>query len=181
MLRLKAGRSKSVRLKFTYPATLNGAFHLIGVVQTADGINDGDPANNAKASISVVTVLPRTVDFTAAFREPTPTLFSATRKSSVVVDVANLGSISYSGHVTLRVRASADNVSSPDDITLFEATPRLRLLPGHTRPVHLKFAALPNLPAGTYFQVVDVDPASAITESDEFNNTGVSATAFSLV
>ena len=95
--------------------------------------------------------------------------------------VRNDGNIPASGLLSVSLRASADNVADTGDAPLITLTRRVRLRPNGPRLLNLRFLLPPGLAAGTYHLVAEIDSSGSFIESDETDNTAVSAGTFTVV
>jgi hypothetical protein len=94
----------------------------------------------------------------------------------VAVTVTNSGNTLASGPVSVAVAASADATLGAD-VTLGTVTKNLKLKPGASKTLRLKFLVPETLSGGVF--VAQVDSAGAVAESNETDN-GVVGGAFTV-
>jgi hypothetical protein len=86
------------------------------------------------------------------------------------VKVSNEGTALVSAPVKVRRLASRDGAADAADQVLSEQTVTMRLKPGRTRIVRLRFT-YPAMEPGQYRLIVQVDAAGAVGELTESNHT----------
>jgi len=178
-IKLRAGKSRAVPLKFTYPGVPDGTYNLVATVDSAGAVVESNDSNNTATTAAPVTIAAPFVDLTAEVGAPTRGSLSIGRRGVVPVILTNAGNSTASGLVTMDLFASTDNViGGADDVLLTTVTKRIKLRNGKPRPIRVNFLVPTNLPAGSYFIATAVDTTNTIVESHDDNNTAVSGTPF---
>ena len=174
-LRVAPGRSRMVPISFTYPeGTAAGSYHLLAWADAAKAVPERDETNNVAASAAPVAVGPASRDFTATISNV------AVRQARVQRGTATLlvrydGNVPAGGTLGIELRASADAAADAADPVVATIARRVRMKPGTSKILRLRF--LPQgLGAGSYHLTATVDAANAFVETDETNNTAISAT-----
>ena len=93
-----------------------------------------------------------------------------------VVRVANVGSAAARGRVTVRLLGSADAAVDDADVSLREAAKSVRLSPGRSTALRLKFV-YPAAFTGAMRLVAQIVPADAVGDGNAANNAAASAGA----
>ena len=103
-------------------------------------------------------------------------------KGVVRVQVTNSGDAPVAGimQVALAARPSGQTTSALDAPIVTTLPRPIRLRPGQSRFIPIKFNYPSTVADGPYFLVATADAASAITEGSELNNTGATATAVTI-
>ena len=178
-IKLRAGKSRAVPLKFTYPGVPDGTYNLVATVDSAGAVVESNDSNNTATTAAPVTIAAPFVDLTAEVGAPTRGSLSIGRRGVVPVILTNAGNSTASGLVTMDLFASTDNViGGVDDVLLTTVTKRIKLRNGKPRPIRVNFLVPTNLAAGSYFIATAVDTTNTIVESHDDNNTAVSGTPF---
>jgi hypothetical protein len=178
-LRLKAGKSRAVPLKFTYPGVPDGTYNLVATVDSAGAVGESNDSNNTATSAAPVTIAAPFVDLTAEVGAPARGSLTIGRRNTVPVLLTNAGNIPAAGTITIDLFASGDNViGGADDVPLATVTKRIRQRSGRPRPIRVSFLLPSNVAPGSYFIGTSVDTTNTIQESHDDNNTAVSGTPF---
>ena len=118
---LKAGAGKIIKLKFTYPSSIaDGNYFLTAAVTaTSTGTAPADVSSPTKVAISEAKV-----DLATTFASALPITVTPGVGEDVLVNVQNLGNITASGLLGLKLYASADGVIDSNDPLLFNLPAR---------------------------------------------------------
>jgi hypothetical protein len=178
-LSLKTGKSKSISLKFTYPAaTGTGSYYLIGQADTTNAVVEKDESNNVAVSTTTQSIAAPVVDLFATVARPVGTLASGGNANSIVT-VNNAGNVPLRTILTIRLAASTDAAPDPTDTEIITVNKKVVVSPGKPKNVPIKFT-FPSLTAGDYFITAQLDPLGAVTETSKSNNTAVTSSAVSI-
>jgi hypothetical protein len=136
----------------------NGTYHVL--VQVTDKSGNSSVA----ASTGTITIAAAEVDLAGAFSKSV--VPAAHGQTPLTFTVSNNGNIPADGSLTFNVDRSPDGKVSDATIisTLHKA---IALKPGKSQ----KITALVQLPAGTYFVVIQLDPANSFKDPNLANNT----------
>ncbi len=163
----------SVPVIITVPAGLAAAdYFLIGQVDSAQGWPEAVESDNVFVSAQRFATAHELRPTAAVAANPGGV--NAGDTLNVDLTVANAG-VPLTGGVEVQLFASQDALYDPADTALGSST--VTLGGGLTQTVRAS-ATVPNLSPRTYFVVARLDPANAIAELDETNNTVVSAQPF---
>jgi hypothetical protein len=170
-LRVRVGKPQTVKLKFSYPAALDGAsYFLIASVSAAGTSSD-------VAGTSTVTVSAPAAELSAAFTDLAVSVDPG-QPDAASVTVQDLGDLPATGPVSVDLYASATSVLNASATLLTSRPARgLGLSPGKDKQIVLDFIAPAGLTPGTYFLLASVastqPPAGAM--SDEIAVVGTLA------
>jgi glucose/arabinose dehydrogenase len=141
-------------------------------------VPDGDTTYTAAYRVSS-PVAGNGADLAAAVvRAPSALAVGGTR-GRADVRVTNAGTARVSGPVTVTLFLSADAALDAPDAAAVSKTMRLRLAPGASRVLRMRFIH-PPAGDGDYLLLAQVDSADAVEEADESNNVAASAAPFPL-
>jgi hypothetical protein len=102
------------------------------------------------------------------------------KSASAVATVANGGNIQAAGALEVALSARPAGTSGSADLALQTVAVKVKIKPGGTSRVRLRFLVPSTLAAGTYSLVAQLDPNNAFGES-ALPNPIVSATTFTVV
>ena len=168
---LKPNKGKNVTLKFTYPAGMPRAnYQLIAAIVPPE-------SNSVPNQVKVtppVTIAPPTVDLAATSPTGQVVLVRPGSQSTALVDVQNVGNVTASGIVNLTLYASKDRALDPSD-TQLPAVPgfKIRIRPGHSMRLHVRFWAPTNLAGGSYFVLASMTSSTDPADANAANNVAV--------
>jgi uncharacterized delta-60 repeat protein len=164
-LRLKAGQSKIVKLKFTYPATIAAGSYtvLAAVTQTNDGT-----APAVAASAKAMTFETATADLGASFASGNTFGAKLGGRARAVLVITNNGSVTAAGPVKVTLYASADRAVDASDTILYGPVTRsVKIKPGKSLKVTLPFSVPSVAFANLLAQIVPAtQPADASAADD---------------
>ncbi len=165
-LKLKAGKSVVVTVKYTVPVSLAaGAYHLVAAVA---GGSSTAPAIAAAAG--TVAVAAATVDLSPAIVAPTTGVKLGPAGSVVSVRLANRGTVTATGSATITVSAVAADGSTVGIVGSTVAT-RLRVAAGRSVPVRVAVTPPAGVAAGSYTLVATVtDSVTSPADDDPTDN-----------
>lgn len=173
-LTLRAGASKVIRIKFDYPTGLsNGDYYLIASVNAV-----GTDTAAAQVATNVpVALSPATVDLATSFPESSVAVTPGSN-STATVTISNVGNVAAIGTVSLSLYASNDQtLDSSDELLTTLPSVKIRLRPGKSITLHVRFAAPSDRPAGNYDLIASISSATQIADTNSSNDTAVVATS----
>ena len=110
---------------------------------------------------------------------PLPTAVVTGQRGNVRVLVTNQGDAPVAAPrtspVAVRLLASADAVLDGSDVEIASVARPMRLLPGRSRPMPMRFVYPTTLADGPYYLLTQVDATNVVTEGNEGNNVGATA------
>jgi Tol biopolymer transport system component len=175
-LRLKAGKSRAIPLKFNYPALPDGTYNIVATVDSAGAVTESNDSNNSATTAAPVTIAAPFVDLTAEVGAPVRGSLPIGRRAIVPVILTNAGNVPGAGTITIDLFASGDNVLG-GDAPLASVTKKVKLRNGRPRTIRLGFLVPADLAAGSYFIGTSVDATGVVPpESAAGNNTAIGAT-----
>ena len=177
-LTLKPGRSATVAVRFTYPASLpSGTYRLVAAVTPTSAV-----ASSAGAALTqpATAVAPRAVAVAApAVRLSVslpPTKVRQGRSAVVAVRVANAGNTVAVGPVNVTLYASATGVVDARSTVLNTAGAPVNLKPGKAAVIRVSFTAPPSLVPGSYKLIAVITSATTPADDTAADDTAVAAT-----
>ena len=108
-----------------------------------------------------------------------PTLRSIGPRS-VAVSVLNGGNVPAAGPITLTLYASTDASGTSGLKSLAGVTRPVKIKPGRSKIVRLKFVPPADLPPETYYFVSTLGAGGGISDSNDANNRAVAPGSFTL-
>jgi len=178
-LKLRPGRSKMVPVRFAFPDVPDGSYYLLGYADADKAVPETSETNIVAASPAAVTIAAAFVDLSASFAAMTVTP-PPNRRGLATLLVRNAGNVPARGLLSVTLTASSDQAPDPGDVPLGTKALKINIKPGAARPLRLRFAPASGLVSGQYYVIATLDPANAIAERDESNNTAVSSNAFTV-
>ena len=173
--RLRPGASRVVTARLTFPEDAAGSYHLLAWTDAGRAVAERNEANNVTASAAPVAVGPPTQDFSASVSKVTDA-GRRRRRGVATVLLRYDGNVPVDGSLGIELHASTDANPDSADTLLARVTKRVRMKPGASKLVRLRFLPA-GLSPGTYYVTAAVDTGSAFTEADETNNVAVSGPA----
>jgi hypothetical protein len=165
-----ASTSKTLKLKShgravfnfkvpTIPAsTPNGTYHLVAQLTDPSGITSD------ATSTSTIIVAPAQNDLSGTFsKQPVP---GKNGKTALTFTVSQEGNIPAEGTLALNVDSSPDGQLA-DATVITTPSKKINIKPGKSTRITVTIT----LPAGTYFVIVQLDPADAFHDVNLANNT----------
>lgn len=150
---------KVATLSATVP---NGTYYFVAEIT--------DPSGNIVdvPSAATIAVQPPEISLSGAFaKTPVP---GKTGKTSLTFTVSDTGNTTATGNLAFNINSSPDGLLS-DATQIMTSSKKINIRPGKS----MKITSSVVLPAGTYFLVIQLDPANA------FNETSLSGTVFKTV
>ena len=165
---MAASSSLTLSDTFTVPAGVPlGNANLTVFVDSTSVVPENSEANNtARVGIDIVDPSP---DFTITLAD-FPTMMEVGQQVDVSRTVSNLGDLT--GTTDFELFLSTDAVITRQDIGV--GSGNTMVLPGGANTGRVVVTVPPGTPAGMYYLGAIVDPANAVVEHDESNNTFVS-------
>ena len=176
-LALKPGKSKTVKLRFTFPGTLpDGSYSLLAFLDADNTVAESDDSNNV-SSVGPVNLSMPFLDLVGSFGAALPASIRGGFKTNLPVRVDNQGNSVAPGRIALKVVASADTTADAGDTVLATTNMNLGIKPGANKSQRVSFVTPRALIDGSYYLIVVVDDGNVIPESNELNNVAVSPSA----
>lgn len=169
-LSLKSGSSRTLKLKFTYPAGLaDGSYDLVASVDAT-----ATSTAAATAASTPVNIAAPKVDLAAGAPAGESVLVTAGKNASVTIAITNAGNVAAIGNLSVNLYASSDATLDDSDqiLTNFGAI-KINLRPGKAKTLHLHFKAPLNLPAGTFNLLGAITAFTNPADSNPSNDTAV--------
>lgn len=169
---LRQGIGKNVTLKFDYPSDVSsGTYYLLA---NADATST-DTAVATAVSASTVAFTGPTVDISASFDGPVAVVPGKTAHGVLIIQ--NLGNVLANGSANITLYSSTDKTLDASDI-LIATIPgvKIRIKPGQSKKVHVRFVAPAKLAAGSYNLIASVDPLTVPADLNTANNVAVTLT-----
>jgi hypothetical protein len=179
-LKLAPGKSKTFKLKpAAFPAVADGDYHLFAIVDAGGAMTERRELNNSAGLGTPVRIAAANSDIGIA----SPTLsgrLAPGKKATVLVSTTNGGNVIAKGVQPVRVRfttnpSDANAVSRTIDTSL-----KLSLKPGATRALRAKLTLPADLPAGSYFVLVELLSGAPWSDPNAANNVASSAGAYAV-
>lgn len=152
---LRTGGSKTEKLTFAYPTVSTaGAYYLIGSVSTSQ-------ANTAPAEVittGTVTISPPFVELSPTFTGGATVLVNPGKNSNASVLIKNIGNLPAVGSLSLDLYDSIDQTLDTSTDLLLDTTPTrtIKLQPGGSILLHLKFLTPSDQSAGGYYLIASI-------------------------
>jgi glucose/arabinose dehydrogenase len=178
-VRLRSGASKNVPVRFTFPQVVDGSYFLLAWADRSRALPERNEGNNVAVSAAPTALAPAFVDLSATL--PAVTLSPPPRRRGLAtLLVRNDGNVPATGALSVALVASTDQVLDAGDVSLDTFGGRIRIKPGGTRRMRLRFAPAAGLVSGQYFVIATLDPNNGIAERNDGNNTAVSSGTFTV-
>ena len=170
---LRAGASRTVRLKFDYPSDApDGTYKIIASINATD-------TNTAPATAvtrSAVMIAAPFVDLSTGFGSDQPVTVNPGHSGSATVTIQNLGNVTASGTIDLNLYASADQTLDASDMLIGSMTGKtIRIRPGKSITLHVRFDA-PLDAGGTYNVIASLTSNAQPGDSNSSNDVAVTGT-----
>ncbi|MDB5299156.1 MAG: hypothetical protein JWO87_819 [Phycisphaerales bacterium] len=171
---LKPGASRLLKLKFNYPAGLAaGGYHLIASINAVET----NTASADAATPAAILIAPPTVDLGVGFAGGALVGVRPGRSTTANLIIENLGNVAASGSLSIDLFASTDPASNPMDQHLATlSNRRIRLLPGRSLKLRIRFVAPPGAGAGTYSLVAAATAMTQPADGNASNDVAVTGT-----
>jgi uncharacterized membrane protein len=132
-LKLHAGDSKKVKIRYTLPTGLtDGDYQML-----AQGVATATQTAPAVVAATVTLATPR-VDLSADFATTQPIRIEAGSTNTVKVTISNLGNVTAKGSATLNLYASEDGaVDGADAVLKTIDLKSLRIKAGHSKTIRI--------------------------------------------
>ena len=173
--RLRPGASRVVTAGFAFPEAAAGSYHLLAWADAGRAVTERNEANNVSASTTPVAVGPPWRDFSAQVSKVTDA-GGRRRRGVATVLLRYDGNVPVDGSLDIELRASTDAHPDAGDALLASVTKRVRMKPGASRLLRLRFLPTGRGPGANYVTAA-VDTGGAFAEADETNNVVASGPA----
>jgi hypothetical protein len=178
-VRLRPGAAKNIPVRFSFPQVVDGSYYVLAWADKSRALPERNEGNNLAASPAATTLAPAFVDLSATL--PTMTVSPPPgRRGLATLLVRNGGNVAATGVLSVSLAASSDQVLDAGDVPLNTLSGRIRIKPGGTKRMRLRFGPAPGLVSGQYYVIATLDPDNTIAERDEANNTAVSPGTFTV-
>jgi hypothetical protein len=185
-LKLKVGKGKNVKGKFTYPTNIgDGGFFLLAKIDAANAVSEANEQNNMAGSGAPIPVEQPRIDLSGSLVRPFGTLKpGGTGFSRVTIN--NGGNVKFSGSQTMVLILSSDNIiGNGDDREVATVTPRVTVNPASNgspgaKETTQRFQIPADVAPGDYFLGVKIDSQNVVSEPNESNNIAVTASPFTI-
>ncbi|MDB5294052.1 MAG: glucose/sorbosone dehydrogenase-related protein [Phycisphaerales bacterium] len=181
-LKLAPGASKTVAIAFDFPTVTAGSYYLLAEADAGNLVPEADESNNDAAAAATTPIEAAAIDmsgtFAGTFGAAEPQTLNRRKKVSAVLDLTNTGNTAVTGSLAIAFRAVGADGTTPIDLAT--VSPKVKLNPGATKRVKLKFALPDALAAGTYTLRAVIDPEGAFAETNTANDTVTSAGTFTV-
>jgi hypothetical protein len=171
---LKPGQHVNITFPgFTWPASLNGNYFLVAKVDVNNVVIETNESDNVGISAGkVFNIAPPFVDLKNLGATGIPATLVANKTVTLSLTLKNLGNVTASGPLTVKVLASTDTIESGGDLALATLTPHVSLKAGQTKVIKLHFK-VPAIAAGVYHMIIDAAlPGDANTGNNIFATAG---------
>jgi uncharacterized delta-60 repeat protein len=160
-VKLQAGKSTNLKLKFKFPSNLTGGNYFIAAaVDSTNVIAETNETNNVAVSSAQVGIgLPFV---TIGGTMGVPGSLKAGKQSSATLSLNNSGNVTATGVVKVSFFASASQTLDQSAVAIGSTSLRVRLLPGRSGRYRLRLAVPKGFATGSKFVLAKLD-ASAIT------------------
>lgn len=170
-MKMKAGAGKTVRLKFDYPTGLaDGSYQLVAAANATD-TNTADATAAAPIMLSAPSA-------DLAVKLASPVTIDPQKAGSLTILVQNLGNTTASGALDLLLYGSADDaLDAADTIVTTTANRRVKLRPGASLRVHVRYPATQGLATGAQFLIASLSSTAQPADGDSSNDAVAVAVA----
>jgi len=180
-LRLKPGKSKTLKLRFAYPSSSGPVYLLARASAGADTSPAAGSGDAVAATSSTVTVAPANVTLTPTSFTPAGGTFTVGKRGATTLLVTNNGNVPYKGTMSITLHLSQDQTGgNSDDTALEDFSKRVSIKPGATKRIRLNVSLPPTVPAGPYYLAARVS-ASPVTGVNVAGGDLVSSSTFTVV
>ena len=173
-LNLPPGKSKVLKFKpTTFPVVPDGDYHLLGVIDPLAVVTERRELNNWVELGSTVRIAAPFVDLGLA----SPSLkgrLAAGKKATLLVTARNDGNQPMTRVQPVRVRLTVDPADPAAVSRTLDAALKLNLKPGASKVLRARLV-LTDLPAGSYFVVVELGGDVSAFDPDPTDNAATSA------
>lgn len=172
---IKAGKSKTVKFKFNYPAGVAaGAYSILAQIDPDNALAGEAPkTDNVAVSPTQVTIAPPFIDLAATLPTPITAPFKLGKKGKLTLVLQNLGNVIAKGTAAATVTFSTD-ASKDDADAATVANAKVNLKPNTLKRSKLSFTLPPALTASSYRLFIDV-VATDFTDVSTANNSVLAA------
>lgn len=171
---LKPGQHINITFPgFVWPASLNGTYFLVAKIDVNNAVVETNESDNVGISAGkVFSIAPPFVDLKNLGATGIPAALVANKTITIPLTLKNLGNVTASGPLTIRVLASTDTTESGGDLSLATLTPHISIRAGQTKVIKLHFK-VPAIATGVYHMIIDAAlPADANTGNNVFASAG---------
>ncbi|MDB5356975.1 MAG: peptidase and in kexin sedolisin [Phycisphaerales bacterium] len=171
---LKAGGSKTVKLKFNYPTTVaDGSYFFVASVDATT--TNTTPATAATAA--TVAIAAPNVDLSATFAGGQGVKVTPGKGGSATITIQNLGNVTASGTLGLSLYASSGTIlDSSAQLLASLATRTIHLRAGRSMTLHVHFVAPADQAAGTYNLLGAISSSTQPADGNSSNDVAVTGT-----
>jgi subtilase family serine protease len=172
---LRAGASKVVKLKFSYPSGVaDGSYYFVASVD-ATGTNTA-PATAATAATTSIAA--PTVDLSTTFGGGQSVRVTPGKGGTATVTIQNQGNVMASGTINLDLYASTGStLDSSAQILTSIANRTIHLRAGRSMTFHVHFVAPQGQAGGTYNLIASVTSSTQPSDGNASNDVAVTGTS----
>lgn len=178
---LAADQSTTVTADFSYPTGVaNGQYFILAKADADNALEEADENNNTAASTNKITLAAASVDLSGKSLSGSGQ-FKSGKNAKIQLQLQNNGNTKSSGTMKVKLFASKNAiVGDRDDILIGTISTGFSVNAGGTQTIAFN-PKLPKLKAGSYRLIALIDSAKMVLESNESNNTIVSAKTVKVV
>jgi hypothetical protein len=173
-LDIRASGSKKAKIAYTIPATLAAGDYSLIISVTPTGSNNAPTKNVAGTLMAVAAPV---VDLSATFADGESIKVKPGHNDSAVVTIRNLGNITASGTLDLKLFASGDPILDVTDTLLTTISSKaINLKPGRTLKLRVHFPAPADKAGGTYSLISQITDTLNMTDTISGNDVAAIGT-----
>jgi Tol biopolymer transport system component len=177
-VKLAPGRSKVFRVKpAAFPSVADGDYYLLAIVDAAGAMTERLESNNAALLATPVRIAAPFSDIAVT----SPALsgrLAPGKKAALLLTARNDGNQLAKGLQSARVRLTTDPANPAAPSRTLDVPLKLNLKPGATRKLRARLALPADLPAGTYYLVVELLPGAPWSDPDPTDNTATGTATY---
>jgi Tol biopolymer transport system component len=171
---LRAGASKTFKVRFNYPAGPNpnggtdpAAYTFLASVDEPGAITESNETNNVAATAEPVTVAPAFVELAPSFDGGSPATAARGARLLLTPALQNTGTAKAAGVAKVSVLFSADGSPDLTDAVVVAADRKINLKPGAKAQKQKISVTVPtDLPPGTYTLIVILNTLGSVHEAN---------------
>jgi uncharacterized delta-60 repeat protein len=167
-IKLAAGHSTNLKLKFDYPSNLaNGNYFIVASVDSTNIVAESNEANNFAATARPVAIGLASVNLEGTLGAPSSIAGGkGGKKAMATLVLNNSGNVTASGTVHVSLFASAGLSIDGDDPSLGATKVHIKLLPGHSRSFRVRLTLPASAISGSQFVIAQLNASGIANISD---------------
>ena len=170
-VKLKAGASRNVTVKYTWTASLAGTYYLVA---GADAV--GTDTQPTTAASSAVLVAAQSADLSVAFASAAAVTVTPGKKGKAVVRVTDVGNTTATGNVTVTLDATTTGVVDANATQLVQVVRKVKIAVGKSVTFDLPFTAPADLTPSSYSLVATITSTTTPTDTNIANDSATAST-----